>query len=85
MMEPINARVKKILAKQEELTGGLIYSCWNEDGTKEYPPGTEVVFEGSLDELMRQYMGGVIEDVRLPDGSYKRLEPDAVSWHALGI
>lgn len=68
-----------------EQTGTLIHPCWDEEGTKEYPPGTEVVFEGSIEELMRQYMGGLIEDVRLPDGSYRRLEPDAVSWHALGI
>lgn len=68
-----------------EQTGTLIYSCWDEEGTKEYPAGTEVFFEGSVEELMRQYMGGLIEDVRLPDGSYRRLEPDAVSWHAIGI
>jgi len=87
----IEKRVRQILTKLTEdetygeQTGGLIYPTTSEESGKEFPAGTEVVFEGSIEELMRQYMGGLIEDVRLPDGSYKRLEPDAVSWHALGI
>ncbi len=53
--------------------GTLYYDVHANDGTT-FPKGTEVTFEGSQEELMQAYMGGVVPVV-LPNGELRDLEP----------
>ena len=81
----LDTEVKKILKTRitKAETGALYYEVTSDDGTV-YPVGTEVTFHGTLDQLMSEYMSGVVH-VTLPNGEERNLEPDAVGWHGLGI